>query len=227
MRSWSTQLQRIARTLRALWLEPGRLAQAHLHGSRVGFIPPWTLFINAVAVFFLFSAATQFQLTSMAEQDPAFLQPMVARQASARGLTPEVLLDRAERRFQAVYTLSLAIISGLGYMVVYRLLLGRSLGGWRGAFTLSLNYLAFLFTLFLPWMIAVTLLQRHYGKAFVYALLVGGLAIAVAWNAAAARRIAQHGWPMAIAKGVAVMLAGFVIDSLMTIVAVAVTLRIA
>lgn len=40
------------------------MAVQHLHGARIGYIPPLTLFLNAVALFFLFSAATQFQLTT-------------------------------------------------------------------------------------------------------------------------------------------------------------------
>ena len=226
-RSWTAQSSRVLRTLRSLWLEPGRLAIDHLHGARVGYVAPWTLFLNAVAVFFLFSSATQFQLTSMAEQNAPWMQPLVEQQAKARGVSPTALLERAERRFQSVYTLALALVSGVGYTLVYRLLYRRSLDGWRGAFTLALNYLAFLFTLFLPWLVVTTLARHAFGAVAMFASVMLGLVAAFAWNAAAARRIGRHGWPMAFAKGFAVVVAGFVIDTAMTMLAVAVTLRIA
>ena len=213
--------------MRSLWFEPGRMAVQHLYGARVGFIPPFTLFLNAVALFFLFSAATQFQLTSLAEQNGPWMAPIIEARTAATGLSQEVLLERAERRFQGVYTLCLAVISGVGYMVVYRLLFRHSLPGWKGAFTLSLYYLAFLFTLFLPWMLVLPPLRAKFGAPAVFVVVLLGLAVALAWNTAAARRIGAHRWPMALAKGVAVVVAGFFIDTLMSMAAIWLALRLA
>lgn len=227
LHAWRTTLDRVIRTLRALWFEPGRLASEHLNGIRIGFVPPWTLFINAVAVFFVFSAVTQFQLITLTGQNAPWMQPLVDAEAAARGISPERLIERAERRFQGMYTLSLALISGAGYTLVYRLLYRRALDGWRGAFTLALNYLAFLFTMFLPWMIALEPLRRMYGGVAVMALTLTALAIAVVWNAGAARRIAGHRWPAAVGLGLAVMIAGVFIDSAMTVVAIYLTLKLA
>ena len=47
------------------------------------------------------------------------------------------------------------------------------------------------------------------------------------WNASAARRIRSHGWPMAIAKGVAVVVCGLLIDTLTSVVAVGISLPLA
>ena len=43
----------------------------------------------------------------------------------------------------------------------------------------------------------------------------------------AARRFGTHGWPLAIAKGLAIVLAGFVIDGAMTYVAMLATFKLA
>ena len=54
--SWhgvQSQLLRLVRTLRSLWFDPGAMAVQRLHGVRVGYIAPFTLFLNAVALFFL------------------------------------------------------------------------------------------------------------------------------------------------------------------------------
>jgi hypothetical protein len=222
--SWRAQVVRVRRTLASLWFAPGRLACEHLHGVRVGTIPPVTLLLNAVAVFFLFSAATQFQLAGM-EAAP-WMRPAIEAEAAARGLAPDALLARAERRFQSIYTLSLALVSGVGYTLVYRLLFRRALPGWRGAATLALYYLAFLFTLFLPLMLLVPV-RATASSATALAVLLAGIGIALAWNVAAARRIGRHGWAMALAKGLAVVVAGFIIDTVMTWIAVRVTLAVA
>jgi Protein of unknown function (DUF3667) len=223
--SWVGQWHRLVRTLRSLWLEPGHMAVQQWHGIRVGYIPPFTLFLNAVALFFLFSAATQFQLTTLAEQSGPWMAPMIEERMAASGLSRELVLERAERRFQGIYTLCLAVISGIGYTLVYRLLFRRSLPGWKGAFTLSLYYLAFLFTVSLPAMLLLAPLRDKFGGGATMVIVVFGLAVAAAWNTAAARRIGAHRWPMAVAKGLAVVVAGFVIDGVMSVAAIWLTLR--
>jgi hypothetical protein len=170
---------------------------------------------------------TQFQLTSLAAQNAPWMNPLVEAQAAARGISREVMLERAERRFQAIYTLCLVLVSGLGYTLVYRLLYRRALAGWAGAFTLALDYLAFLFTLFLPWLLVTALARPAFGNAALLASTLLGLVVAVAWNTGAARRLGRHGWPTALAKGLAVMLAGIVIDTAMSVLAVYLTLRLA
>lgn len=44
--SWIEQWQRLLRTLRTLVFEPGRIAQQHLAGARVRYIPPLTFWIS-------------------------------------------------------------------------------------------------------------------------------------------------------------------------------------
>jgi hypothetical protein len=226
-RSWVEQWRRLLRTLRVLLLEPGRLAQEHLGGSRVRFIPPFTLFLNAVAVFFLFAMATQFQLKSFVERDEqGWIRPTVAARAAAAGVPESVFIERAERRFQGVYTLSLALISLAGYTLVYKLFFPKVLPGLRGPFTLALNYLAFIFIFFLPWMMLAPRIAG-YGTAMMFGSFAVTLAAAVAWNAVAARRIGGHGWPVALLKGLAIVVLGTVIDNLMFWVAIQSTLYLA
>ena len=60
------------------------------------------------------------------------------------------MLERAERRFQGIYTITLVLVSLAGYTLLYKLVFRGHLPGMRGPFTLALNYLAFIFIFFLP-----------------------------------------------------------------------------
>lgn len=228
-RSWVEQLQRVLRTLRALVIEPGRLAEEHLRGARGRFVPPFTLFVNAVAIFFLFSLATGFSLKALAQQGPpaSGFAAAVEQRAAAAGVPPATFLERAERRFQAVYTAALLLVSVAGYTLLYRVVHWRALPGLRDAFTLALNYLAFIFIVSLPLLALVTALGTQLGGASQWIAGIGGGVVATLWNALAGRRLAHDGWPLAVGKALAVVGLGTVIDNLMFIAAVAVTLRIA
>lgn len=103
----------------------------------------------------------------------------------------------------------------------------RSLPAWRGACSLSLYYLAFLFPLFLPGLLVMAPLQKPLGGVFPIAVTLAGLVVCTAWKASAARRIGSHAWPMAIAKGLAVVVPGMLIDTPMSVVAVGISLRLA
>ena len=62
--SWQgslTQWHRLVRTMRSPWFRPGEMAVRHLHGARIGYIPPIALPRRSSPVV-LFSAATQFRL---------------------------------------------------------------------------------------------------------------------------------------------------------------------
>ena len=224
---WNAQWQRLVRTLRALLLEPGRLAEYHLAGARIRYIPPMTLFLNAVAITFLFSALTDLRLTTIVNAASKDLEPLIERRARDLGVSREVVVERAERRFQSAYTLCLVVISGLGYTLVYRLLYRKRLRNWRAAFTLALNYHAWLFVFYLPFLLLGPPIGRAFGKPGMLAFFAVGILVAIAWQTLAARRIALHGWPMAVAKGVACVAAGYVIDTFMTGVVVALSIRFA
>jgi len=218
---WLTQWHRLMRTLRTLLLEPGRLAEYHLAGSRIRYIPPMTLFLNAVAVTFLFGALTEFRVASFVKAAGNELEPLIARRAEKLGVSRDVVIERAERRFQGTYTLSLCVVSGLGYTLLYRLLYRRRLQNWRAAFTMALNYLAWLFVFFLPFLLLNPPIARTFGTPGVLVFFGVGLLIALAWQTLAARRIGLHRWPVAVAKGVAFVTAGYFLDTFMTGIAVA------
>ena len=97
----------------------------------------------------------------------------------------------------------------------------------EGAFTLSLYYLAFLFTVSLPVMLLLPPLRAPFGDGAKLIVFVLVLVLEAVWNTAAARRIGTHRWPMAVAKGFAVVVAGIFIDSIMSIVAIWLAFRLA
>lgn len=226
--SWNDQWRRLLRTLAALLRDPGGLALEHLAGARIRFVPPFTLFLNAVAVFFLFAVATKFQLREFVAQDPfEWIGPLLDAAARDAGVTREVMLERAERRFQGIYTITLVLVSLAGYTLLYKLFFRSQLPGFRGPFTLALNYLAFIFIFFLPVMMLAPLLARALGGgAWMFALALP-LACVAAWNVFAARRVAGWRWPGAIAAGLVIVACGVVIDNLMFWCAIRLTFALA
>jgi hypothetical protein len=228
-RGWREQSQRLLRTLRLLVVAPGELAREHLTGGRIRYIPPFSLFLNIVAVFFLFSVATEFRLRSFEEKDATggFAAAIAARAAKA-GVTKEIFEERAERRFQSVYTVCVAVISLVGYTLLFRLFFRRGVTSWRPAFTLALLYLAFIFAVFLPLLAAVPWLARRIGEMAAGVAAAGiSLVIATAWLASAAHTLFGDRWSVAVGKGVAIVLVGTVIDNLMFYTAVQLTLALA
>ncbi len=227
--SWREQWQRLLRTLRALILQPGLLTQEHLGGARIRYIAPFTLFLNVVAVFFLLSVATEFRVQSIVRQDSTdHLQRSLERRAERAGVTKEVFLERVERRFQGVYTLCLVTISLFGYTLLMRLFFRKHWQGWRGPFTFTLHYLAFVFLALPAVMVVIHALSAHVAKsALVVIALASTFTVAVTWLALASRRLFAERWPVAIAKGVAIVLTGFIVDQAMFVTAVFVTFNLA
>ena len=76
-------------------------------------------------------------------------------------------------------------------------------------------------------MLLLAPLRARFGAGVTVAVVGLGLLVAAAWNATAARRIGAHRWPMVVAKGFAVVVAGFFIDSFMSGVAIWLALRLA
>jgi hypothetical protein len=225
--SWREQWARLVRTVRTLLFAPGKLTLEHLAGARVRYIPPFTLFLNAIAVFFLFAVVTRFQLRDLVAQNPAWLGPIAEHYAAAAGLPVDAFIQRAERRFQGVYTLSLVIVSVVGYTLAYKAVFPRSLPGWHGPFTAGLHYIALIFVIALPWLMVTQLVAGSLPHSIRLFATPMPIMLAVVWNAFAARRFGGHGWPLAIAKGLAIVLAGFLIDGVMTYIAMQATFRLA
>jgi hypothetical protein len=227
--SWREQWRRLLRTLHALILRPGLLTQEHLSGARIRYIPPLTLFLNVVAVFFLFSVATEFRVQSFVRNDSShYLDRVLEKRAQAAGISKELFLERVERRFQGVYTVCLASISLLGYTLLMKLMFLRHWRDWRGPFTFALHYLAFVFIALPALMIAVHSLSGLVGKQVLqFAAMIASAVGVVTWLALASRRLFAERWAVAIAKGVAVLVLGFFIDQAMFITAVFVTFNLA
>jgi hypothetical protein len=225
--SWREQAQRLVRTVKTLLFAPGKLTLEHLQGARVRYIPPFTLFLNAVAVFFLAAVVTHFQLRDLVAQNPSWLLPMAEQHAAAAGVPVDAFVQRAERRFQGIYTLSLVVVSVVGYTLAYKAVFPRTLPGWRGPFTAGLHYIALIFVVALPWLMVTQLVAGSLPHSIKLFATPVPILLAVVWNAFAARRFGAHGWPIAIAKGLAIVLAGFVIDGAMTYVAMRATFAFA
>ena len=227
--SWRGQWQRLLRTLRALVFAPGRLTQEHLSGGRIRYVPPFTLFLNVVTIFFLFSVVTQFRVQSFVRKDDTgHLAQAIERRAERAGVSREVFLERVERRFQGVYTLCLASISLAGYTLLFKLFFRGRWQGWRGPFTLSLHYLAFIFLVF-PFLLAAVSAGAGLVPTFWLRSvgIAGSAGIAVTWLALAGRRLFGETWPRAIMKAFTIVVAGFVVDNAMFAAAVFITFNLA
>lgn len=227
--SWRGQWQRLRRTLLALVFAPGRLTQEHLSGGRIRYVPPFTLFLNVVTIFFLFSVVTQFRVQSFVRNDDTgHLAQAIERRAERAGVSREVFLERVERRFQGVYTLCLASISLAGYTLLFKLFFRGRWQGWRGPFTLALHYLAFIFLVF-PFLLAA--MSAGTGPVPTPWLRIAGIAasagMAIGWLALAARRLFGETPARAIMKALAIVAAGFVVDNAMFAAAVLITLNLA
>lgn len=227
--SWHAQWRRLARTLFALVLRPGLLTREHLTGGRIRYVPPFTLFLNVVAIFFLLSVVTEFRVQSFVRNDSSqTLERAVERRAQRAGVTKDVFLERVDRRFQSVYTLCLASISILGYTLLFKLFYRRRWHDWRGPFTFALHYLAFIFIALGTLMAAMHLLSGAVPAEPLRIIALAASAFcAVSWLALADRRLFGERWPVAVGKGVAIVGVGLVIDNAMALAAVMITFNIA
>ena len=227
-RSWKDQVGRLRRTLAALLLHPGELTQQHLCGGRVRYIPPFTLFLNTVALFFLVSTLIDFRLSSfLASTRYQSITDLVAQRAAAEHLTQAIFLEHADRRFQTVYTLCLSLISVAGYTVIARIFFRKHWHDWRGPITFALHFMAFVFIVYMPLAtMAIHLIRgegelRHvigYAADWLGTLLVAG------WFTMGIRRLFGDQWPWAAAKGIAITLLGLPINVLMWNAAIYTTL---
>lgn len=227
--SWREQWQRLRRTLHALVFAPGKLTQEHLSGGRIRYIPPFTLFLNVVTIFFLFSVVTQFRVQSFVRKDDTgHLAQAIERRAEHAGVSKEVFLERVERRFQGIYTLCLASISLAGYTLLFKLFFRGRWQGWRGPFTFALHYLAFIFLVFPLLLAAVSAAADLLPSLWLrIAGLVGSVGLAVSWLTLADRRLFGESWPRAIMKAFAIVAVGFVVDNAMFMTAVFITFNLA
>jgi hypothetical protein len=219
LRSWRDQWHKLVRTLSALLLRPGLLTREHLDGGRVRYVAPFTLYLNTVAVFFVFSALFDFRLSSyLATADVPGIAAMVAKRAQAEHLSTALFLDHADHRFQTVYTLCLSLISVAGYALVARVMFRRHWHDFRGPLTFAMHFMAFVFIVFMPMSaLGYKLVRGGEGLVRIAGMVVADTAalLIAAWFSAAIRRLFGDRWPWAIAKGVAITLLGIPINTLM------------
>lgn len=227
--SWRSQWQRLVRTFLALVFHPGQLTREHLAGGRIRYIPPFTLVLNVIALFFLLSIVTQFRVQSFVQRDSTqHLANVVQKRAEAAGLSREVFLERVERRFQGMYTLCVATISLVGYTLLFKLVFRKDWSGWRGPFTFALHYLAFIFIALPAIMIAVHFASGAVPKlALQIVAMTTSAGVALAWLTLAIRRLFAGRWGLAVAKALLVLGVGFVIDQSMFLAALLLSLNLA
>ncbi|MBS0321638.1 MAG: DUF3667 domain-containing protein [Proteobacteria bacterium] len=228
LRSWRDYVARLGRTLRALVFQPGELTAQQLYGGRVRYVAPFTLYLNLVAVFFLLSGLADFHVWSVVDRVD-WLQDLIEKRAQARDLSEALFLERVDRRFQAVYTLSLSVISVLGYAGVARFVFRNRWHDWRGPVTFALHFMAFVFVVFMPGTMVLVRLSalQVISDATASALSILLALILGAYLTLAVRRLFGDPWPWALAKGVGILVAGFPINTVMYDVAVLATLWIA
>ncbi len=228
LQSWREQAARLGRTLHALLFRPGELTAQHLNGGRVRYVAPFTLYLNLVALFFLLSGLADFHLWSLIDS-VGWMQDLIEKRAQARDMSIALFREHVDRRFQAIYTLSLSAISVLGYAAVARFVFRKRWHDWRGPITFALHYMAFVFVVFMPATILILRLRQLgvIGETLAgVASMVPAVLLGV-YLTLAVRRLFGDAWPWSIAKGVSILVAGFPINTLMYDVAVLVTLWIA
>ncbi len=203
-----TQLDaKVFATLRALVTKPGVLTQDYFAGRRQRSITPLKLFLTIFALHFLvnttWARGSVYNISAVLDSSPP-VTAAFSRQAERRGLTPDILLDRFEMRYQRnVSLLQLLHVIGaaLGLLAMHR---GRYL---VEHFVLAAHFVAFSFfwTLCLwPLMFAT-----DFGPGRLDSLLLGLTSVAanMVWLFLAQRRCYGGSRAVTTAKTIGVAVA--------------------
>lgn len=212
-----------SKTLRsmALLLRPGYLTSRYLAGHRAPYTAPVKLYLASAAIFFLLAPYAGFTLATMLENDPggdlaALLGPLIPADPAARAL----FFERFDLRFQTVYTVSL-VVSVMGGAAMLALLFRRQRRPFGAHVVFELHYISFLYVATIATGWAVRLLPPHplTGPLSALAVLAPYLYFAL-------RRVYAEPPRRLVWKAGAMILFAILLDSLVSFLAVLLTLRL-
>lgn len=230
-RQWS----RLRHTVVALLVHPGLLTAEFRDGRRARSIAPWRLTLNTVAFFFLLSFVTDFRIAHLAEQDRSGMLGRTIDAVAARThVSPSLVAERIDRRFNAIYTLLLGV-SVAWYALLACALHWRQRRPWSVHAVFGLHYVAWIFVVSLAYLTAVRLLgiglvaysDLEHPDLRAIALFVLTLAWSLAYVAIAFRRVYHDTRWMASLKAIAVLATGIVVDNAVVALAFYAALRLA
>jgi len=215
----SGQWARVRHSVAGLLLHPGQLTAEFRDRQRARSVAPWRLAFNAVTLFFVLSFVTDFHVARIAELDASgTLSAKVEQTVQRTQLARELVVERAERRFNALYTALLTLSIG-----TYTLLVGlthrRSRQPWSVHAVFALHFVAWIFLVSIALYAAIhalrvgLLLPAPVLQQAQNLLGLGVLAFAVAYLTAAFRRVYAEGILPALCKGIVVIALGSLVDS--------------
>jgi hypothetical protein len=144
-RAMRRQWERIRHSIVALIIHPGQLTAEFRDGQRARSVSPWRLAINLVTFFFLLSFVTDFRVANLARQDPGgALASVISEAASLAHVDLPTYLERVDRRFDAIYTVLVALLVALAALTA-RLTHWRPGARWSVHFVLALHLIAWSF----------------------------------------------------------------------------------
>lgn len=229
------QARRIGHTLFALVCRPGLLTVEFRDGQRARSIAPWRLLFNAVTVFFLMSVLTDFRIANIASGDTTgTITRVIAETAARTGVDANLVTERLDRRFNAVYTLLIALTVASYTIVAALTHLRQRPRRWDVHAIFATHLVAWIFVATLPYVVLLQALRLSpivamsdtgttSGGSFV--LLLSVFLWMYVYVVLAFRRIYGDSTPRAAAKAVVVSLVGLVVDNLVILLSFTVALR--
>jgi len=185
-------------------------------------ISPWRVTFNVLTVFLLLSFVTNFSVANFPRLDPSGTLAQAVSVAAQRANVDELaFMERVDRRFNGIFTLSVIISIAIS-AVVARLTHLRRRESWSVHFVFALHFTAWLFMVNLVYFFAMRFLglsltygaQRSaVGTALIALIMLWELGYAVV----AFRRVYADGWIGAGAKAAATLLVSFVTGNLLAI----------
>ncbi len=201
-------------------MRPGYLTAEYLAGRRRRYLSPLKLYFLAATVFFFTAPYVGFSLEDMTANDPSGrLARLVEERRAARGLEPGLFAERFDLRIQTVYTLSLSI-SVIAAALLLRLLYRRHTKLLGPHVVFALHYVSFLYLGAIALGGLFEFVNRHDPRLtlpITYAFLGPFLTLAL-------RRVYQESWPRTVAKCLALLIEGNLVDSLVGLAALYLTL---
>ena len=212
-----------SKTLRSIGLlwRPGWLTREYIEGRRAPYTSPIKLYLACAAIFFLLAPWAGFTLGDIVAGDPAGdLASIVNSDMAARQMDRERYYERFDLRFQTAYTLSLAVsmLTGAGMLA---LLFRRQRRPFGAHVVFELHYISFLYVVTIVMGSLLTLLPPHPLGGMIAVLVVLGPYLYLALRRVYGEPHRRIAWKAAV-----MILFALVIDSLVSFLAVLVTMRL-